>query len=113
LTPRNAATFEGGVWTTTTRQPPPALPLGLPPPKTPPPPLEDVRSREDEEDEEDDERGDGKPTRWWHEWLCGCGEGKDRGGDHQVRFCLLFFVGRGVDLLLVGWKDESFRVSYY
>jgi len=26
-------------------------------------------------------------ARWWHEWLCGCGEGKDRGGDHQV--CLL------------------------
>lgn len=22
--------------------------------------------------------------RWWHEWLCGCGEGPDRGGDHQV-----------------------------
>ena len=25
------------------------------------------------------------PVRWWHEWLCGCGEGPDRGGDHQVR----------------------------
>jgi len=26
-----------------------------------------------------------KAVRWWHEWLCGCGEGPDRGGDHQVR----------------------------
>ncbi|KAG6334247.1 hypothetical protein ID866_4838 [Astraeus odoratus] len=23
-------------------------------------------------------------VRWWHEWLCGCGEGPDRGGDHQA-----------------------------
>jgi len=30
---------------------------------------------------------DNAETRWWHEWLCGCGEGKDRGGDHQV--CVL------------------------
>ncbi|KAH8828317.1 hypothetical protein DL96DRAFT_1602674 [Flagelloscypha sp. PMI_526] len=21
---------------------------------------------------------------WWHEWLCGCGEGPDRGGDYQA-----------------------------
>lgn len=25
-----------------------------------------------------------KRVRWWHEWLCGCGEGPDRGGDHQA-----------------------------
>ncbi|KAL4074117.1 hypothetical protein J3A83DRAFT_4091943 [Scleroderma citrinum] len=25
-----------------------------------------------------------KAVRWWHEWLCGCGEGPDRGGDHQA-----------------------------
>ncbi|KAI6046096.1 hypothetical protein EDC04DRAFT_2631975 [Pisolithus marmoratus] len=25
-----------------------------------------------------------KEVRWWHEWLCGCGEGPDRGGDHQA-----------------------------
>lgn len=24
-------------------------------------------------------------VRWWHDWLCGCGEGPDRGGDNQVR----------------------------
>lgn len=22
--------------------------------------------------------------RWWHDWLCGCGEGPDRGGDYQA-----------------------------
>lgn len=25
-----------------------------------------------------------KAVQWWHEWLCGCGEGPDRGGDHQA-----------------------------
>ncbi|KAI6000609.1 hypothetical protein EDD15DRAFT_2386051 [Pisolithus albus] len=25
-----------------------------------------------------------KQVRWWHEWLCGCGEGPDRGGDNQA-----------------------------
>ncbi|TEB38192.1 hypothetical protein FA13DRAFT_1725839 [Coprinellus micaceus] len=41
---------------TITRQPPPPKPLG----------------------------GEAKKTRWWHEWLCGCGEGPDRGGHHQA-----------------------------
>lgn len=27
---------------------------------------------------------DQKEGRWWHDWLCGCGEGPDRGGDCQV-----------------------------
>jgi hypothetical protein len=28
---------------------------------------------------------DHREGRWWHDWLCGCGEGPDRGGDCQVR----------------------------
>jgi len=65
---------------------PPPCPLGLPPPPediphaTPlqptlqpvlvPPPRTDPEERQE--------------VRWWHEWLCGCGEGPDRGGDHQA-----------------------------
>ncbi|KIK99332.1 hypothetical protein PAXRUDRAFT_822884 [Paxillus rubicundulus Ve08.2h10] len=68
---------------------PPPRPLGLPPPVTPPPPAPHVSQlkptaplvlspppREDPEDR--------KEMRWWHEWLCGCGEGPDRGGDNQA-----------------------------
>ena len=86
------------------RQPPPPKPLDLPAPKAPPPhpdapqtdrPPEPVA----EPDLEAHERArdvealrqakqveeDRPPIRWWHEWLCGCGEGPDRGGDNQVR----------------------------
>jgi hypothetical protein len=63
---------------------PPPKPLNLPPPKTPPPPINeppdavsspsiDGASRNHEEPE--------RETRWWHEWLCGCGE--DREADNQ------------------------------
>ena len=67
------------------RRPPTPKPLGLPPPRTPPPPpsplLERSSSSPAEVAVDDDEP---KPTRWWHEWLCGCGEGPDRGGENQV-----------------------------
>lgn len=42
--------------------------------KSPPEPLIETTATEKEGD-----------VRWWHEWLCGCGEGSDRGGDNQVR----------------------------
>ncbi|KAJ3823926.1 hypothetical protein F5880DRAFT_456961 [Lentinula raphanica] len=65
-------------------KPPPPKPLNLPPPKTPPPPVDvpppavsplsmDSVSRQHQEPE--------RETRWWHEWLCGCGE--DREADNQ------------------------------
>ncbi|KAG6813324.1 hypothetical protein H0H92_012137 [Tricholoma furcatifolium] len=66
--------------------PGPPMPLGLPPPRTPPPftmspnpvspPSTSVPSNivNDELQE----------TRWWHDWLCGCSEGPDRGGDYQA-----------------------------
>ncbi|KAJ6593815.1 hypothetical protein B0H19DRAFT_1092107 [Mycena capillaripes] len=61
------------------RRPPTPKPLGLPPPRAPPPPLPQnspppIPVPTDEEPK----------TRWWHEWLCGFGEGPDRGGDHQA-----------------------------
>ncbi|KAK7041934.1 hypothetical protein VNI00_008916 [Paramarasmius palmivorus] len=64
---------------------PPPQPLGLPPPRTPPPIDEPPHSTpaptlypEGEAVQEE------KEVRWWHEILCGCGEGRDRGGDHQA-----------------------------
>ncbi|KAG8213690.1 hypothetical protein J3R82DRAFT_10388 [Butyriboletus roseoflavus] len=66
---------------------PPPRPLGLPPPPediphatplqpTSQPVLRPPRREDPEESQE---------VRWWHDWLCGCGEGPDRGGDNQVR----------------------------
>lgn len=62
------------------RRPPTPKPLGLPPPRAPPPPLPHnspppVPIPNDVEEPK---------VRWWHDWLCGLGEGPDRGGDHQV-----------------------------
>ncbi|KAG6856101.1 hypothetical protein H0H87_007437 [Tephrocybe sp. NHM501043] len=72
----------------TPRRPPgPPMPLGLPPPRTPPPiktapsPTSPLSSSTRTERTEDEVR----ETRWWHDWLCGCSEGPDRGGDYQVR----------------------------
>lgn len=66
---------------------PPPKPLNLPPPKTPPPPVDlpphavpppsihGVSQHHEVPERE---------TRWWHEWLCGCGE--DREAENQVCF---------------------------
>ncbi|KAI0745011.1 hypothetical protein C8Q76DRAFT_19047 [Earliella scabrosa] len=90
------------------QQPPPPKPLGLPPPKIPPPltddpgmdtppepvpapttttpPLVDEREQESrrQRQAQGQEMEPQPPVRWWHEWLCGCGEGPDRGGEHQA-----------------------------
>ncbi len=81
-------------------QPPPPLPLDLPRPKTPPvvtlPTQPQPRSAPDATRSGGDEDGsDGKPVRWWHEWLCGCGEGPDRGGDTQVHTLSVYFFSLG------------------
>ncbi|KII92095.1 hypothetical protein PLICRDRAFT_36882 [Plicaturopsis crispa FD-325 SS-3] len=79
--------------TTSYTNPPPPLPLGLPPPRSPPPPRADdvpvdrppeptVRPTLAQANTSDVD--DGKETRWWHDWLCGCGEGPDRGGESQA-----------------------------
>ncbi|KAF7361975.1 hypothetical protein MVEN_00542500 [Mycena venus] len=62
------------------RRPPTPKPLGLPPPRAPPPPLQQSSPPPVPVPTEDDE----PKVRWWHEWLCGFGEGADRGGDHQA-----------------------------
>ncbi|KAL0956044.1 hypothetical protein HGRIS_002216 [Hohenbuehelia grisea] len=61
---------------------PPPQPLDLPPPRTPPPRLDSPPSPTQATTPERDVPE--KPTRWWHEWLCGCSEGSDRGGDYQA-----------------------------
>jgi len=65
------------------RQRIPPQPLHLPPPKTPPPPPVSPQPSEAASPKQsfDDEPGRG---RWWTEWLCGCSEGTDRGGDKQA-----------------------------
>ena len=65
--------------------PPPPKPLSLPPPRTPPPiasltPISQSNSTYGNSNEHIPQ-----DARWWHEWLCGCGEGSDRGGDNQVQ----------------------------
>jgi len=67
-----------------TRQLAPPQPVRIPPPKTPPPfsqsPAPRMASRSsDPAHEEVHEK-----KRWWTEWLCGCSEGLDRGGDNQA-----------------------------
>jgi hypothetical protein len=72
-------------------RPKPPRPLDLPSPRTPPPlswqdtlpepiaapMLTPIRSTPLETYSPPE-------TRWWHEWLCGFGEGVDRGGDKQA-----------------------------
>ncbi|KAJ7262265.1 hypothetical protein B0H12DRAFT_1105039 [Mycena haematopus] len=62
------------------RRPPTPKPLGLPPPRAPPPPLPHSSPPPVPVPNDDDE----PKVRWWHDWLCGLGEGPDRGGDHQA-----------------------------
>jgi hypothetical protein len=69
-------------------KPPPPQPLGLPPPKSPPPPITLPPSPTSQPSITSQPiRAEDSPSSshpWWHEWLCGCGEGPDRGGDYQV-----------------------------
>ncbi|KAF9461322.1 hypothetical protein BDZ94DRAFT_1310755 [Collybia nuda] len=69
--------------TNATRIPPIPKPLGLPPPRTPPPPSDRLQRPTHDRPVRISE--DVKPARWWHDWLCGCSEGPDRGGEYQVR----------------------------
>ena len=98
-------------------QPPPPLPLGLPPPRTPPPaipltPEEAAAAASAARGKRYDE--DVRPSRWWHEWLCGCGEGPDRGGDHQVSASCISKTYPLTRSLNPGRTDKPVRVdSWY
>ena len=83
------------IWSS--RHPPP-LPLDIPSPKTPPPraitpsvakppkPIPPPMLLPQEHDAHESEQ----EHRWWTDWLCGCREGPDRGGDDQVNYFLNF-----------------------
>ncbi|EIW62479.1 uncharacterized protein TRAVEDRAFT_68898 [Trametes versicolor FP-101664 SS1] len=71
--------------------PPPPQPLDLPAPREVPPhtgehpgPIPPLQPVPPEPEPEPAPVDPGPPVRWWHEWLCGCGEAADRGGDHQA-----------------------------
>ncbi|KAI8994083.1 hypothetical protein BD414DRAFT_513695 [Trametes punicea] len=73
---------------------PPPKPLDLPAPRSPPPRTGTPRADKPPEpippprpappEPEQEQVDEGPPVPWWHEWLCGCGEGPDRGGEHQA-----------------------------
>ncbi|KAF9515449.1 hypothetical protein BS47DRAFT_787748 [Hydnum rufescens UP504] len=89
-------------------------PLGLPlSGRRPPSPVRDMQNTRSSSDslppggktlDEEAETG-----RWWTDWLCGCREGPDRGGDHQVRPLPFKAVPR-VEYLS-GWENKPFRVN--
>lgn len=66
-------------------RPPPPKPLNLPPPRTPPP-IINTHSPTSPSTPKFGNQNTPKEdnVRWWHDWLCGCGEGPDRGGDFQA-----------------------------
>ena len=67
----------------------PPKPLSLPPPRTPPPIASLFQLNPTYENINEHIPQDAK---WWHEWLCGYGEGPDRGGDNQVQAFLAFEI---------------------
>ncbi|KAF8973316.1 hypothetical protein BDZ97DRAFT_1901072 [Flammula alnicola] len=64
--------------------PPPPQPLNLPPPRTPPPIIDPASPLSSSSPTFADSNKGQEEVRWWHDWLCGCGEGPDRGGDYQA-----------------------------
>ena len=65
-------------------------PLDLPKPRSPPPPMASPHATRPPEPFPRPELSmavdeDETPVPWWTEWLCGCSEGPDRGGESQVR----------------------------
>lgn len=92
---------------TQTRSHPPPQPLNLPPPRTPPPTVPLVSSPPPEGADPNKPEPE---VRWWHDWLCGCGEGKDRGGDHQVLLRDFSSENSISNKVYSGWEDQPFRI---
>jgi hypothetical protein len=92
------------------RKPPPPKPLGLPPPRTPPPPIDidEPPAAPEVKGSLAAEEGNENEVRWWHDWLCGCGEGPERGGDNQVNIIHCYF---SLSERQIGRPNQSFRVT--
>lgn len=71
-------------------KPTPPQPLNLPEPRSPPPRTETPHASRPPEPiapptlTPTQQAEEPPEVRWWTEWCCGCSEGPDRGGDHQV-----------------------------
>jgi len=74
---------------------PPPKPLDLPRPRTPPPRVTEPPTQNPSASisspttssipiDSQDHMIEVPEKRWWTDWLCGCSEGPDRGGDHQA-----------------------------
>lgn len=105
-------------------RPPPPKPLNLPPPRTPPP-IINTHSPTSPSTPNFGNQSTPKEEniRWWHDWLCGCGEGPDRGGDFQVLNHCLFpnytpflnneFPPRPVEQILLNRQYTTYFSSTY
>jgi len=62
----------------------PPKPLSLPPPRTPPPIASLTPIFQSNSTYENINEHIPQDAKWWHEWLCGYGEGPNRGGDNQA-----------------------------
>ena len=94
-------------------------PLDLPRPRSPPPrtatphasrppePFPRPNSRMSAHEHEDE---DATPVPWWTEWLCGCSEGLDRGGEAQVRPVTSLCSRSTILTHSTGWPDEPSRI---
>lgn len=78
---------------------------------------DDPNKRQRVDGDDDDDDGPAEVGRWWTDWLCGCREGPNRGGDHQVRSrcqnSLLIagkFTEPRISRIFLGRKDEPFRM---
>jgi hypothetical protein len=89
------------------------LPMPLsPPPRTatphasrPPEPFPRPESRMTADDDEEE-----TPVPWWTEWLCGCSEGPDRGGEVQVGPVTSVCFRSAFLPHVAGWPDEPSRI---
>ncbi|KAH9839469.1 uncharacterized protein C8Q71DRAFT_513326 [Rhodofomes roseus] len=85
-----AAKATGLLPSTSLSRAPPPQPLNLPRPRTPPPRAETPHTSRPPEPvappvvAPTQQAEEPQEVRWWTEWLCGCSEGPDRGGDHQA-----------------------------
>ena len=94
-------------------------PLDLPKPRSPPPrtatphanrPPEPFPRPDSRMSAHDVEEETPVPVPWWTEWLCGCSEGPDRGGEAQVR-PVTSLCYRSTSLShSTGWPDEPSRI---
>lgn len=98
-------------------KPTPPQPLNLPEPRSPPPRTETPHASRPPEPiapptlTPTQQAEEPPEVRWWTEWCCGCSEGPDRGGDHQVSITTTADSVRADTVRrLAGGPNKPFRV---